>query len=91
MNGRSRTLLRSYGTILIMWALVMLLPIVSQAQVSLNQIVTQPIDSALKPKPKPTSVPEPDTSVLLLIGIGVTGLVGYGLQRRRRAAEKTIS
>jgi len=71
-----------------MWALVMLLPIVSQAQVSLNQIVTQPIDSALRPKP--THVPEPDASVLLLIGIGVTGLVGYGLQRRRRAAEKTI-
>ena len=89
MNGIRRTMLRFYGTILIMWVLVLLLPIVSQAQVSLNQIVTQPIDSTLKPKPQ--HVPEPDASVLLLIGIGVTGLVGYGLQRRTRATGKTIS
>ena len=79
-----------------MWALVMLLPIVSPAQVSLNQIVTQPVDTTLglvqnTAKPKPTSVPEPDASVLLLIGLGVTGFVGYGLQRRTRGAEKAIS
>ena len=32
------------------------------------------------------SVPEPSVNVLLLIGLGVTGLVSYGVQRRKRGA-----
>jgi hypothetical protein len=31
-------------------------------------------------------VPEPNVNVLLLIGLGVTGLVSYGVQRRKRGA-----
>jgi hypothetical protein len=67
MSSTSRTILRSYGTVLILWTLVLLLPIVSPAQVPLDQSVTQPVDAALglvqgtaKPKPKSISAPEID-------------------------------
>jgi hypothetical protein len=31
-------------------------------------------------------VPEPNVDALLVIGLGVTGLVSYGVQRRKRGA-----
>jgi hypothetical protein len=37
-------------------------------------------------RPERFSVPEPSADVLLLLGIGVTGLVSYGVQRRKRGA-----
>ena len=71
--------------IVAMAALVLLMSAVSHAQLSLDQVVSQSQDASKKDKPK-VSVPEPDTSVLLLLGIGVTGLVGYCVERRKRAA-----
>ena len=75
-------------------ALVLLVAPVSQAQVSLDQLSKQPVDISTSEKDKPpkdkppkgVSVPEPDATVLLLIGLGVTGLIAYGVNRRRRAA-----
>jgi hypothetical protein len=76
-----------------MAALVLLLAAVSHAQQSLDQVLSQKLDTTTglavdaaskvdKPKSK-VSVPEPSTSVLLLIGLGVTGLVGYRVERRK--------
>jgi LPXTG-motif cell wall-anchored protein len=64
---------------------MMLVPTVSRAQVSLDQLTSTTVDSLSKPVKK-VGVPEPDTNLLLLIGLGVTGLVGYYVQRRKRAA-----
>jgi hypothetical protein len=77
-----------------MAALGLLVAPVSQAQVSLDQLSKQPVDSRTSEKDKPpkdkppkgVSVPEPDATVLLLISLGVTGLVAYGVNRRKRIA-----
>jgi len=61
----------------------------SHAQVSLDHVVTGTLDATQskvdKTKP-PKSVPEPETNILLLIGLGMTGLVAYGMHRRKRLA-----
>jgi hypothetical protein len=46
------------------------------------------VDSSTSAKDKPpkVSVPEPDVNGLLLLGLGMTGLVAYGVNRRKRIA-----
>lgn len=91
MNRTHRVLRWSCKSFIAMVALVLLLAAVSHAQVSLDQLTTQTglvVDAASKigkPKPK-VSVPEPSTNVLLLMGLGVSGLVGYCVERRKRSA-----
>ena len=72
-------------------ALVLLLGTVSHAKQSLDQVLKQKGDTttglvvpASHSSKKTTSVPEPSIDVLLLIGIGVTGLVGYCVQRQKQ-------
>jgi hypothetical protein len=65
-----------------MLALLVLSPPGSQAQRRGGPPVTTPPVTT----PPRVSVPEPDTNILLLLGIGVTGLVGYCLERRKRRA-----
>jgi hypothetical protein len=84
-----------------MGALVLLLVAVSHAQQSLDQVISQQLDTTTglvvdaskkdkdaskKDKDDKKSVPEPSASVLLLIGLGVTGLGGYCVERRKRVA-----
>jgi hypothetical protein len=84
-------ILRSYGTVLILWALVLFLPIVSPAQVPLDQSVTQPVDAALglvqgtaKPKPKPISAPEIDVDAAAGVFIIAAGTLMLLQERWRR-------
>ena len=77
-----------------MGALVLLLVAVSHAQQSLDQVISQKldtttglvVDASKKDKDDRKSVPEPSASVLLLLGLGVTGLGGYWVERRKRVA-----
>ena len=76
MKGKSRTILLS--SIIVMVALVLLLPTMSQAQqVQQQQQAGQ--QQQMGQQQQGHTVPEPDPTVLLMIG-----LVGYGLQRRKR-------
>ena len=79
-----------------MMALVLLFVAVSHAQQSLSALTTQTLDTTTglvvdaaskigKPKPN-VSVPEPSADVLLLMGLGVSGLAGYYVERRKRWA-----
>ena len=89
MHGNHRRLLQSCRALMAMAALVLLVATVSHAQVTLDQLTTQTLDSATslaKPKPKPTSVPEPNASVLLLLGLGGVSLGRYWMERRKRVA-----
>jgi PEP-CTERM motif len=74
MQGKGRRILLNVMSIMVILAMVMLGPTGSQAQ------TTTPTTRPVK------SVPEPGTSVLLLLSIGLTGLVGYRLKRRKYAA-----
>jgi hypothetical protein len=95
MNGNRHSLLQSCTTLMAMVALVLLCAVVSHAQVALDQLTTQTLDTTTglvvdaskvgKPKPK-VSVPELSASVLLLMGLGVSGLVGFYVERRKRSA-----
>jgi hypothetical protein len=77
--NRTHRLRRWAGRSLLSLAVLGLLVVpVGHAQV----VPTTPL-----PTPTPTNrVPEPDSTVLLLIGLGVTGLVGYYLDRRKHTA-----
>jgi hypothetical protein len=94
MQKHHHRVLRSGKTLMAMAALVLLVSAVSHAQVSLDQLTKQPVvvDAGKKEKEKekdgkkPVSVPEPSASVLLLLGFGMTGLVGYAVERRKRWA-----
>jgi PEP-CTERM motif len=96
MKGKGRTILLYFGLSMLILAMVMSLATVSQAKQQGGphgdqqggqhgdqqggQHGDQP-DSSKKVK-----VPEPSTSALLILGIGLTGLAGYCLRRRKRGA-----
>jgi len=69
MQSKGRRILLMVMSIMVVLAMVMLGPTGGQAQ-------------TVRPSPV-RRVPEPSTSILLLLGIGLTGLVGYSLQRRK--------
>ena len=84
MPGKSHSLLLAIGASLCTLILVMLSPTVSHA--------TQPGKHHHEHQHHGhdyqhhdyVRVPEPSANVLLLLGLGVTGLVSYGVQRRKR-------
>ena len=89
MQGKRHPIRRAIGASLCTAALVMLAPTVSHA--------TQPdkhhhAQTATHrhghhhQKHDRVKVPEPSVDVLLLLGLGMTGLVSYGVQRRKREA-----
>ena len=80
MNGKGRTILLYCGSILLILAMVMPLATVSQAKQQGGRHGDRQDSS------KTVKVPEPSTSTLLLLGIGLTGLAGYCLRRRKRGA-----
>ena len=94
MNGNHRMLLWSCRTLMGMVVLVLLLSAVSHAQQSLDQVLSQKVattidlavDASKKDKGDKKSVPEPSANVLLLLGLGVLGLGGYCVERRKRTA-----
>jgi len=83
MQGKKHSILRAIGASLCTLTLVMLSPTVSHAT---------PLDKHHHEHGHHhqqldyVRVPEPSANVLLLIGLGVTGLVSYGVQRRKRGA-----
>ena len=84
MQGKRRPILRVIGASLCTMALAMLSPTVTHAQPS-----CQPgaVCRDTHPQhPAHFSVPEPSADILLVLGIGVTGLVSYGVQRRKRGS-----
>jgi hypothetical protein len=86
MQGKSRPILRALGASLCTLTLVILSPTMSHAaQPGNHQHDNRPHQKHPQPHER-FRVPEPDASVLLLIGLGVTGLVSYGVQRRKRGA-----
>ena len=84
MQGKSHPILRAIGASMFTLALVLLAPTVSHAAQPdkhhhENRHHDQHDDHFVR-------VPEPNVNVLLLIGLGVTSLVSYGVQRRKRGA-----
>ena len=81
MQGKTLAILRAIGASIFTAALVMLSPVVSHAAEpgTHHHEKHQQQHDAVR-------VPEPSANVLLLIGLGVTGLVSYGVQRRKRGA-----
>ena len=84
MQGKSDSILRLLGAGLFTVAVVMLSPPVSHARQPENHQHEHEHHGHHQQQLAHYSVPEPDASVLLLIGLGVTGLVSYGMQRRKR-------
>jgi hypothetical protein len=86
MQGKTHAIRRAIGASICIAALVMLSPTVSHA----TQPGTHHHDKRHHEKHQQhydaVRVPEPSANVLLLIGLGVTGLVSYGVQRRKRGA-----
>jgi hypothetical protein len=85
MQGKSHARLRAIGASIFTAALVMLSPVVSHAA----EPGTHHHEKRHHEKHHQhdaVRVPEPSANVLLLIGLGVTGLVSYGVQRRKRGA-----
>lgn len=82
MQGKGRTILLVVSVLIVILAM-MLLPTGSQAQ-KLDTTIVQDTTKTVQDTTTRVKVPEPSISVLLLIGIGVTSLVGYGLQHRKR-------
>jgi hypothetical protein len=90
MNGTHRLRRWAWRILMSLAVLGLLVASVSHAQVTLDQVVTGALDATQskvdKTKPPKVSVPEPDTTSLLVIGLGMTGLVAYGVDRRKRVA-----
>jgi LPXTG-motif cell wall-anchored protein len=87
MQGKHHPIRRVIGASIFTLALVMLSPSMSPAKQGDHN---QQGNHNQQGQQGRVHVPEPDTNVLLLMGIGVTGLVGYGLYRRKRKAEKSM-
>jgi hypothetical protein len=86
MQGKSHARLRAIGASIFTAALVMLSPVVSHAaEPGIHHHEKRHPEHHHQPHER-FSVPEPNVNVLLLIGLGVTGLVSYGVQRRKRGA-----
>ena len=90
MNGTHHLRRWSCRILMSLAVLGLLVASVSHAQVTLEQVVTGTLDATQsqinKTKPPKVSVPEPDTTSLLMVGLGMTGLVAYGVNRRKRRA-----
>jgi PEP-CTERM motif len=87
MQGKRHPILRAIGASMCTVALVLLSPTVSHAKYS--QHPCQPGAYCRDTHPQHHErfrVPEPSADVLLLLGLGVTSLVSYGVQRRKRGA-----
>lgn len=82
MQDKGRKIFLNVMSLMGILAMIMLWPTSSQAQATSLQDALRRPSPPPRPSPyRPRSVPEPTTNVLLLLGIGLTGLVGYGLQR----------
>lgn len=87
MQGKSRPILRVIGASMFTLALVLLAPTVSHAaQPDKHHHENRHHGHHDQHDDRFVSVPEPNVNVLLLIGLGVTSLVSYGVQRRKRGA-----
>jgi hypothetical protein len=84
MQGKRHPIRRVIGASLCTVALVLLSPTVRHAQPA-----CQPGTFCRDTPPQHPArfrVPEPSADVLLVLGLGVTGLVSYRVQRRKRGA-----
>jgi hypothetical protein len=86
MPGKSRPILRALGASLCTLTLVMLSPTVSHATQPSKYYHDHHHHGHAHQHHDYVRVPEPSANVLLLLGLGVTGLVSYGVQRRKRGA-----
>ena len=86
MQGNSHSILRAIAASIFTAALVMLSPVVSHAAQPGTHHHDKRHHDKHQQQHERFSVPEPNVNVLLLIGLGVTGLVSYGVQRRKRGA-----
>ena len=86
MQGKKHSILRAIGASLCTLTLVMLSPTVSHATQPGKHHHEHGHHGHHQQQLEHFSVPEPDATVLLLIGLGVTGLVSYGVQRRKCGA-----
>jgi hypothetical protein len=101
MNRKHHTFRQSRKTIMATAALILLFATVSHAQKTLDQVLSQTVDTTLslaadaskkeKDKGDKKSVPEPSANILLLLGLGVISLGGYCVERRQRMAYATMS
>ena len=86
MQKKNHSILRAIGCSIFTAALVMLSPVVSHTTQPGHHHQEHAHHGHHQQQLDHFSVPEPDASVLLLIGLGVTGLVSYSVQRRKRGA-----
>jgi hypothetical protein len=86
MQGKTLAILRAIGASIFTAALVMLSPVVSHAAEPGTHHHEKRHHEKHQQQHDAVRVPEPSANVLLLIGLGVTGLVSYGVQRRKRGA-----
>jgi PEP-CTERM motif len=86
MQGKSHAILRAIGASLFTAAMVMLSPVVSHAAEPGTHHQEHRHHGNDHQHHDHFSVPEPSANVLLLLGLGVTGLLSYGVQRRKRGA-----
>jgi hypothetical protein len=86
MQGENHSILRAIGASIFTAVLVMLSPTVSHATQPGEHHHEHRLHGHNHQQRDYVRVPEPSANVLLLIGLGVTGLVSYGMQRRKRGA-----
>jgi PEP-CTERM motif len=86
MKGKARTILLYFGLSMLILAMVTSLATVSHAKQQGGQHGDQQggQHGDQQVSSKKVKVPEPSTSALLMLGIGLTGLAGYCLRRRKR-------
>ena len=83
MEGKRHPIRRAIGASICTAALVMLAPTVSHAAKRSHDHHEYRHHHQKHDRVK---VPEPNVDIMLLIGLGMTGLVSYGVQRRKRGA-----